>query len=139
MTSDVHFSSKDQTWQTPWAIFDPLHAEFKFTIDVCAIAANAMLDRYYSPEQDGLAQDWRGESVWCNPPYGRGMGKWVEKCAGGEADIAVAFIPARTDTKWFHAHVLHKAEIRFLKGRVCFQGATSCAPFPSMLCIWKRK
>lgn len=30
-------------WATPWAIFDPLHAEFHFTVDVCANEHNAKL------------------------------------------------------------------------------------------------
>ena len=50
---------------------------------------------------------------------------------------AVLLIPARTDTKWFHEYVYHKAEIRFIKGRVKFGGAKYNAPFPSMIVIYK--
>lgn len=140
----VHFSSEDQTWQTPRSVFDPLNAEFKFTLDAAASASNHMLPRYCAADDDGAAiydgllLPWRGERVWCNPPYGRGMDKWIAKLASGEAELAVGFIPARTDTKWFHNYVLDKAEIRFIKGRVKFVGATSCAPFPSMICVWRR-
>ena len=35
---------------------------------------------YYTPETDGLSQSWdRGGAVFCNPPYGREIGKWVQK------------------------------------------------------------
>lgn len=137
MTSNVHFMSENQCWGTPRDIFDPLHAMFKFTIDVAASPANALLPRFYTAEINGLAQSWAGERVWCNPPYGRGMDKWIEKLASGEAELAVGFIPARTDTKWFHRFVLHRAEIWYRQGRVKFVGADAGAPFPSMLCIWR--
>lgn len=48
-------------------------------------------------------------------------------------------IPARTDTKAFHEYIYGKAEIRFLKGRLRFVGATYNAPFPSMVVIFKDK
>lgn len=136
--NSVHFSAERQTWQTPRSIFAPVHADIGFTVDVCALPENAMLPRYFTPEVDGLAQSWRGERVWCNPPYGRGMERWVKKLASGEADIAVGFLPARTDTRWFHDHVYARAEILFLRGRVKFVGARYNAPFPSMLCMWRK-
>ena len=46
-----------------------------------------------------------GESVFCNPPYGKEMYKWVEKCyfeGRKEHTTVVLLIPARTDTKYFH-------------------------------------
>lgn len=48
-------------------------------------------------------------------------------------------LPARTDTKWFHDHCYGKAEIRFIKGRLKFEGATQPAPFPSMVVIWGKR
>lgn len=134
----VHFSAESQVWRTPMHVFAPLHAAYGFTVDVCALPENAMLTRYFTPETDGLAQPWHGERVWCNPPYGRGMERWIAKLASGAAELAVGFIPARTDTRWFHDHVLGKAQITFLKGRVKFEGAPYNAPFPSMICVWRR-
>ena len=49
----------------------------------------------------------------------------------------VMLLPARTDTKWFHEYVLGRAEIRFIRGRIKFNGAQN-APFPSLLAIYKR-
>jgi DNA N-6-adenine-methyltransferase (Dam)/AT hook motif len=56
-------------WSTPQDFFDHLDAEFHFTLDVCATAENAKCPRYFSPEQDGLAQDWGTAIVWMNCPY----------------------------------------------------------------------
>lgn len=62
-------------WETPPAFFDILDREFGFTVDACAAPHNAKCDRYWTREQDGLAQDWSGERVFCNPPYGRETGR----------------------------------------------------------------
>lgn len=97
--------------------------------------------KFYTKEQDGLKQDWTGEVVFCNPPYGRGMDAWVKKCyehylAGG---TAVMLIFARTDTKVFHEYIYHKAELRFVKGRLKFGGSVNSAPMPSMVVIYNGK
>ena len=56
----VLFSSKKEEWETPQALFNDLNNEFHFTIDVCALPENAKCKRYYTPEIDGLIQEWRG-------------------------------------------------------------------------------
>ena len=122
MNTGVMFSSKTDLWETPQALFDELNAEFSFTLDVCALPTNAKCADYYTPDMDGLKQPWQGR-VWCNPPYGRQIGKWVEKAANAvESDVVVMLLPARTDTKWFHEYIYNRAEIRFLKGRLKFGG-----------------
>ena len=137
MISKALYSSARMDWPTPQALFDDLDLEFGFTLDPCASHENAKCPQYYTAEQDGLAQDWRSERVFCNPPYGREIAKWVKKCAEHKG-LAVMLIPARTDTAWFHDYIYRKpnVEIRFLRGRVKFEGATSGAPFPSMLVIF---
>ena len=67
------FTSNTVEWETPQALFDQLNEEFRFTLDPCATAENAKCRKYYTKEQDGLLQDWTGETVYCNPPYGRQM------------------------------------------------------------------
>ena len=81
MNTAVMFSSATDLWATPQWLFDDFNAEFGFTLDACALPSNAKCAKYFTPEVDGLAQDWDGEVVWCNPPYGREIGKWVKKCA----------------------------------------------------------
>lgn len=136
MNKEVMFSSKTDLWGTPQDLFDELDAEFHFDLDVCALPDNAKCKRYYTPEMDGLSQKWGG-CCWCNPPYGRQIGKWIKKAAESGTTV-VMLLPARTDTKWFHDYILGKAEIRFLKGRLKFGGCNNSAPFPSMVVVFRR-
>lgn len=135
MNNAVMFSSKTDMWETPKDFFDELDKEFHFTCDVCAIKENAKCAKYYTPEQDGLKQEWDG-ICWMNPPYGKTIGKWVKKAAESKATV-VCLLPARTDTKWFHEYIYGKAEIRFVKGRIKFGNSKNSAPFPSMIVIFR--
>ena len=137
MNTDVMFSSATDMWATPMPFFRALDAEFHFTLDVCATKENAKCATYYTPEQDGLAQDWNG-TCWCNPPYGRQIGKWVRKAAESNATV-VMLLPARTDTAWFHDYIYGRAEIRFIRGRLKFGDSKNSAPFPSMVVIFDRR
>ncbi len=131
------FSSGSDLWETPQEFFDMLDEEFHFGTDACALPENAKCERYFTPEEDGLSRDWTG-TVWCNPPYGREIGKWIKK--GSESASAgatvVMLLPARTDTRWFHEYIYNQAEIRFVKGRLKFSGKDS-APFPSMVVVFR--
>lgn len=133
----MHFSSASDKWATPQATFDKLHAEFGFELDVCALPENAKCQNFFTPDQDGLAQDWRGV-CWMNPPYGRGISRWVRKAyeSAKAGAIVVALVPARTDTAWWHDYVA-KGEVRFLRGRLKFGGAKFSAPFPSAVVIFR--
>src|SRR5262249_4101706 len=87
---------------------------------------------------DGLAQDWAGETVFMNPPYGRQISRWVRKAHDSAARGAtvVCLVPARTDTHWWHNYVID-GEVRFLKGRLKFGDSKNSAPFPSALVIFR--
>ena len=141
MNNDVMFSSNTCEWATPQDLFDKLNSEFCFTLDPCADHSNHKCAKYYTVEQDGLKQDWSGETVFCNPPYGKEIYNWVKKCFcevyAGACPCAVMLIPARTDTRWFHEYIYHKAEVRFIRGRLKFGGSNNSAPFPSMLVIFR--
>lgn len=130
------FSNKSNEWETPQELFDELNEKYRFTLDPAASPENAKCGKYFTLEDDGLAQDWQGETVFCNPPYGRQLGKWIEKCAteAQKPDTKVVMlIPARTDTAAFHDHILGKAKIQFVRGRIKFSGHKHNAPFPSMI------
>lgn len=140
------FSSVCGEWSTPDEIFQPLDDEFHFDLDACASKENRKVPRYFSIDgtgiaHDALTQDWSkfGTSIWCNPPYGREIVKWVRKCfeESQKGLTVVALLPARTDTKWFWDYILDKAEIRLIKGRLKFGGAQNSAPFPSMIVIFR--
>lgn len=140
MNTAVMFSSKTDEWSTPQEFFDKLNAEFGFTLDPCATPENAKCEKYYTKEDDGLKQDWSGETVFCNPPYGRVIKDWVKKCyeeSRKENTTVVMLIPARTDTSYFHDYIYNKAkEIRFIRGRLKFGNAKNSAPFPSIVVVF---
>lgn len=140
MNTDVMFSSKTDLWATPQKFFDELDAEFQFTLDPCANEENHKCRKYYTEKENGLLQSWKGERVFCNPPYGRKIGEWVAKSYAEAQDpdtTVVMLIPARTDTRWFHEYIYHKAkEVRFIKGRLKFGNSNNSAPFPSMVVVF---
>jgi len=129
-------SSATPEWATPRNLFDAYDAEFGFTTDVFAVPENAKCERYFTPEMDGLAQEWTGV-CWMNPPYGRGIGAWIRKAweSAQTGATVVCLIPARTDTAWWHDYA-SRGEVRFLRGRVKFGGAKWNAPFPSAIVIF---
>ena len=90
----------------------------------CALPENAKCEKFFTPDQNGLIQDWEGYTIFCNPPYGRKISEWVEKCyneSKKKNTTIVMLIPARTDTRYFHEFIYHKAkEIRFIRGRLKF-------------------
>lgn len=141
---DPHFSSRAHDWETPPEFFAALHDEFCFTLDAAASHENAKLPRYFTPEEDGLNRSWSGERVWCNPPYGREISRWIEKAAASDAELSVLLIPARTDTQAWHRHIFGRAEVRFVEGRVNFvsnhnnKPVRSRAPFPAAVVIFRK-
>ena len=138
MNTGLMFSSKTNEWSTPQNFFDELNREFNFTLDPCATKENAKCKKFYTKEDDGLKQNWDNEIVFCNPPYGSEIKDWVKKASDTRGGVVVMLIPARTDTRYFHEYIYHKAEIRFIKGRLKFGDAKQSAPFPSMVVIFKK-
>ena len=137
---DVMYSSKTDMWATPQDFFDKLNNVFNFTLDPCASEGNAKCDTYFTEEDDGLLQKWGGHTVFCNPPYGREIGKWVKKCCEESRKhniTVVMLIPSRTDTRYQHDYVFKYATTAcFIKGRLKFGEATNSAPFPSMVAVF---
>lgn len=133
--------AKSQEWGTPKWLYDQLNEEFHFTLDACATAAIAKCEQFFSQQEDALMQRW-APATFCNPPYGTSLKRWIRKSY--EESIrgctVVMLLPVRTDTDWFHRYCLVPgAEIRFIKGRVNFEGVPgrSRAPFPSMIVVFK--
>ena len=126
-------SSNTCEWETPQLFFDALNAKHHFDVDVCATANNAKCERYYTKEQDGLSQQWKGV-CWMNPPYGREIGKWMRKAYESSlyGATVVCLVPARTDTAWWHDYAM-KGEVEFVRGRLKFGGSKANAPFPSAI------
>ncbi|WP_231258892.1 phage N-6-adenine-methyltransferase [Clostridium botulinum] len=137
MNTEVMFSSDDMTWETPQDLFNKLDNEFHFTLDVCALPETAKCKNYYTPEIDGLKQEWKGV-CWMNPPYGRQIGIWLKKAyeESLKGIKVVCLIPSRTDTKYWHDYCMKASEIRFIKGRLKFGKSTNSAPFPSAIIVF---
>lgn len=136
----VYFSSQSDEWETPQYLFDELNKEFGFTLDVCALPVNAKCPRFFTPEENGLQQNWVGNVCWMNPPYGREIKKWVQKAyeESLRGTTIVCLLPARTDTQWWHKYVMKANEIRFIRGRLKFSDVNNSAPFPSAIVIFKK-
>lgn len=140
MINDALYSSKEIEWETPQMFFNKLNEEFHFTLDPCATTQNAKCAKYFTKDIDGLSQSWKDERVYCNPPYGKEISKWIEKAfyeTNNGGGIVVMLLPARTDTKYFHDYIYGKAELRFIRGRLKFGNAKNSAPFPSMVVIFR--
>ena len=138
-SSEVAFSSATDDWATPQATFDELNAKWgPFTLDPCASASNHKCARYFTDEQDGLAQDWGAETVFMNPPYGKAIGQWMKKAyeSSQQGATVVCLVPVRSDTAWWHDWA-KKGEVEFLQGRLRFGGATNSAPFASAVVVFK--
>lgn len=139
-TQVVMFSSKTGEWSTPQDFFDKLNWRFgPFTLDPCASPVNTKCSKFFTEDDDGLTKDWSGHTLFINPPYGRGIDKWIEK--GYRESLknhtkVVMLIPARTDTKYWHKYVMLASELYFVKGRLKFGDSPNSAPFPSAVVVF---
>ena len=132
-------------WCTPIDFFNELNKEFNFVLDAASTDETSKCKDYFTPETDGLKQSWKRTdgAVFCNPPYGREIRKWVKKAyeeSTKHDTTIVLLIPARTDTTYFHNYIYKRAEVRFIRGRLEFTDengiAGDAAPFPSMVVIY---
>jgi len=99
--------------RTPGAVYDILNREFDFDDDPCPLRGNG-----------GLSREW-GDRVYMNPPYSNPL-PWCEKAVVEmrNGKLVVALLRGDTTTGWFHTYVLPCAtEIRFIRGRIRFEGA----------------
>lgn len=136
---NVHFSSKTDNWATPDKVFAQINADFgPFTLDPCSDKDNAKTPKFFTKEDDGLAQDWGKHRVFMNPPYGKTIGAWIKKAyeTAQNGGYVVCLVPARTDTKYWHEYCM-KGEIWFIKGRISFGNSKTPAPFPSAIVVFR--
>lgn len=122
--------AKSTTYLTPPEILAALGA---FDLDPCAAPSPRpwpTAARHIELPEDGLSVEWVGR-VWCNPPFGREAGAWLERMAVHGNGIAL--VPARTETAMFYRSVWGVADgVLFLRGRPHFHRADgSRLPFNS--------
>jgi phage N-6-adenine-methyltransferase len=135
---NVHFSSGSELWATPADFFNKYDAIYSFDLDVCALPGNAKCAEFFTPEIDGLTQDWAPHTCWMNPPYGREIGAWMRKAyiESQKGATVVCLVPSRTDTAWWHDYAM-KGEIEFIRGRLKFGGSPNSAPFPNAVVVFR--
>ena len=133
-------------YRTPQALFDALDREFHFTLDACADADNAKCRRFFTAEDDGLAQDWSGQTVWMNPPYDNdSLARWMQKAyamsQGTGGTTVVALVPVRADMAWWHDYAM-RGNIRFIRERLHFglpDRPPHRAPFASAIVVFDKR
>jgi phage N-6-adenine-methyltransferase len=149
MASSIHFKSDKQDWQTPDHILDLVKSYRPIRLDPCTVFDNPTgAQEFFIPVDDGITQSWDTDKpglIYVNPPYGRELKFWVEKCASeavkrpfvGCHELGseiLLLVPARTDTAHWHHGILGNADaLCYIKGRLKFRGAENSAPFPSAL------
>ena len=133
------FKSLQQDTRTPYALFKTLDDEFHFQLDPCTSTSkpnNLNTPHYFLyPKQDGLLEDWsQYKRIFVNPPF-KHADKWVKK--GYEESkkgcTVVMLVPVKSDTAWWHDYALKAKEIRFVRGRVTFEGFAD--PFIIGICF----
>ena len=150
MYNNLCTSNKDH-WRTPQWLFDLLDKEFNFDLDPCGDSKHLLRRNLQTitPEgifygdssderfNDGLTQNWNTRIVFVNPPFTNKI-DWIDKCynEGNNGATVVLLIPCSTDTKWWHNYVMKCTEIRFIEGRITFDGAEGPAPFPSCIVVY---
>lgn len=113
-------------WETPDELFKELDRKYHFNLDACARPENAKCAKFFTAQDDGLAQDWKGHTVYCCPPSGAAsLRHWVKKAsteAKKKNTIVVMLLPVSTDSKWFQENIYLQPGVRvhFLPERVKF-------------------
>jgi phage N-6-adenine-methyltransferase len=136
------YNGNGRLWGTPPEVFDPLHAEFDFTLDPCAAPDTAKCSLFFTEDQNGLEKSWLGHRVFMNPPYGREIYAWTRKARLEQQNgvLTVGLLPAATDLSWWHEDVMGHAEVRYIRGRVRYlTGGPYRASgfFASVIVIWR--
>jgi site-specific DNA-methyltransferase (adenine-specific) len=134
--------SEKDLWETDPELYKVLNNVYRFTLDPCCVKETAKCNKFYTPIENGLIQDWTNEVVFMNPPYSRGnIDKWIEKAYNESLKraVIVALIPVSASAKWWHKYVIGKCDLVYIQGRVKFVGAESTAPFSSVLAIYGDK
>ena len=124
-----NLNNKDD-WKTPKEFYDKLNDEFNFDFDPCPYQHNISL-------WNGLQISW-GDRNYINPPYSQKLKEQFIIKAIDESKLSklcVMLLPVSTSTKIFHDYILpNKKEIRFIRGRLKFEGVNTFGELVSNKC-----
>lgn len=131
MTYINHYRGiRKQARRTPRDFFEKLDQRFGFTLDGAATPKNALLPLFCIRAS---ANKWKGERVFCNPPWSS-IAEFVEFAPA--AEMACFLVPARTNCGWFHRALELGAKPEFFKGRLRFDQFKTTAPVDCLLLIF---
>jgi len=115
----AHEDNATDHWLTPPDLIELLGP---FDLDPCAYHSQPWKTaavQYALPETDGLMHPWQpGAFVWCNPPYGPEMPKWMQRMSLHRNGLMLIF--ARCETNAFTQVWDYANAVGFLKGRIKF-------------------
>lgn len=113
-------------FQTPNGIFKQLNDIFTFTKDAACCTYNCKAENgfYYDKGFNGLVEDWKGERIFCNPPFSK-KAEWIKKAhdevLNNDCHICVMILPTNClDSMAWHEYIEGKFDYEILKGRVSF-------------------
>ncbi len=118
-------------WETPREFINELEKEFGDMWDPCPL----------NSKFDGLICEWLDVN-FINPPYSRKLKEAFIRKAFEESKkgkTCVMLLPVSTSTKIFHEIIYPNAEIRFIKGRLKFNGLKTSGQMDSMVVIFRKK
>lgn len=156
MTTNIHWSSKEQEQLTPASLIETIANFFgEIDLDPCAEGIgtsifndankhkwNVPATGHYTKADNGLPRCWNDRlndrrtrtRVYCNPPY-NDMIHWAKKAVTEVTEHSsmeiLLLAPARPGSKWWRT--LRDYPVCFLDKRLKFNGAETGAPFPSAL------
>jgi hypothetical protein len=132
-------------WNTPPDIVAAVHQVFGGPpdLDPCSNPSSLVnARRNVMLPEDGLTFPWEGK-VYVNPPYGKGIDRWIQKASESVRAEVILLIPASVSAHYWHRYVLGKVSascpakrVCFIRGRLRFVGADSTAPFPAAVVYW---
>ncbi len=138
-------------WCTPPVVLDCVYEVGEVALDPCSnLCSIIRAKKEVRLPEDGLQVEWAyvaqqlGGLVFVNPPYGRKVKRWIQKCVDEAREGAeiILLCAARVDTKWFQDLIFNtaaaicfwKGRIRFIDGNTGKQGDPSF--FPSAIVYW---
>ena len=115
------------TWATPPYIVEWVQSQMgwpSFDFDPCASDKTTKAPAYITLQTgDGLRDEWRGSTVWLNPPYSE-QGRWLGRAAAETMKgkrVAALVLPSWDTKYWRDAVWLHAKEVWMLEGRIAFE------------------